>query len=138
MCYTRIAAKRRKFAPGKPENGFGARGMTLNRKKTRVRTNAQRRRVTGLVVNERVRTDRDCRRALRQELYYCQKYGIEAHVTRKNIPGGAENYARSLLGRVTRALSFEAGDASLARTGVSRKLLNIGKLNIRKRGGMKQ
>ena len=90
-------------------------GMTLNRKKTRVRTNAQRRRVTGLVVNERVRTDRDYRRALRQELYYCQKYGIEAHVTRKNITGGAENYARSLLGRVTRALSFEAGDASLAR-----------------------
>ena len=112
--------------------------MTLNRKKTRVRTNAQRQRVTGLVVNERVRTDRDCRRALRQELYYCQKYGIEAHVTRKNIPGGAENYARSLLGRVTRALSFEAGDAALARTGDSRKLLNIGKLNIRKRGGIKQ
>ena len=115
MCYTRIAAKRRKFAPGKPENGFGARGMTLNRKKTRVRTNAQRQRVTGLVVNERVRTDRDYRRALRQELYYCQKYGIEAHMARKNITGGAENYARSLLGRVTRALSFEAGDASLAR-----------------------
>ena len=76
MCYTRIAARRWKFALGNPENGFGA---------------------------------------LRQELYYCQKYGIEAHVTRKNIPGGAENYARSLLGRVTRALSFEAGDASLAR-----------------------
>ena len=94
---------------------LGARGMTLNRKKTRVRTNAQRQRVTGLVVNERVRTDREYRRALRQELYYCQKYGIEAHMARKNIPGGAENYARSLLGRVTRALSFEAGDAALAR-----------------------
>ena len=93
---------------------LGARGMTLNRKKTRVRTNAQRQRVTGLVVNERVRTDRDYRRALRQELYYCQKYGIEAHAARKNITGGAENYARSLLGRVTRALSFEAGDAALA------------------------
>ena len=92
---------------------LGARGMTLNRKKTRVKTNAQRQRVTGLVVNERVRTDRDYRRTLRQELYYCQKYGVAAHMERKQIEGDPATYASSLLGRVNRALYFETGDAAL-------------------------
>ena len=94
---------------------LGARGMTLNRKKTRVRTDAQRQRVTGLIVNERVRTDREYRRALRQELYYCQKYGVAAHMKRKNIASDPTAYARSLLGRVNRAMHFESNDAALAR-----------------------
>ena len=38
--------------------------------------------VTGLVVNERVRVPAPYRRRLRQEIYYCMKYGAKEHLTR--------------------------------------------------------
>ena len=118
---------------------LGARGMTLNRKKTRVRTNAQRQRVTGLVVNERVRTDSGLPPRASAGTVLLPK------IRHRGAYGAKKYHGR--LGKL-RALPFGTRDAgavfrggrrvTCARTGVSHKLLNIGKLNIRKHGGMKQ
>ena len=55
-------------------------GMVLNRKKTRVYTRGSRQEVTGLTVNERVQVPRFYRKKLRQEWYYCKKYGVKEHI----------------------------------------------------------
>lgn len=72
------------FDPGevlrKSESFLGAMGFELNRKKTRVMSRASRQTVTGLVVNERAQPSREYRRRLRQEIYYCRKYGVEEHL----------------------------------------------------------
>lgn len=56
-------------------------GFILNRKKTRVAYNNKRQEVTGLNLNSgRVTIPREYKRKLLQEIYYCQKYGVEGHL----------------------------------------------------------
>ena len=57
-------------------------GFEPNLRKTRILTRGTRQVVTGLVVNERVRVPAPYRRGLRQEIYYCMKYGAKEHLTR--------------------------------------------------------
>ena len=60
-------------------------GFELNDKKTHFITNASQQSVTGLVVNGDTPTvSRKTRRALRQELYYVQKYGLGDAIMRGN------------------------------------------------------
>lgn len=72
------------FDPGetmkKTEGFLGVMGFELNRKKTRILSKASRQTVTGLVVNEKVQPSREYRRRLRQEIYYCRKFGVEEHI----------------------------------------------------------
>ncbi|MCI8659050.1 MAG: RNA-directed DNA polymerase [Lachnospiraceae bacterium] len=72
------------FAPGtvlrKSEDFLGAMGFELNKRKTRVLSRSSRQIVTGLVVNEKVQPSREYRKKLRQEIYYCRKYGVEEHL----------------------------------------------------------
>lgn len=100
------------FDPGevikKAEGFLKAMGFELNRKKTRVLSKASRQTVTGLVVNEKVQPSREYRRKLRQEFYYCRKYGVEEHLRRRReqriCSGGKEDgkkpYLNSLLGKI--------------------------------------
>lgn len=56
-------------------------GFRLNRKKTRVAYNNKRQEVTGLNLNSgRVTIPREYKRKLLQEIYYCQKYGVDGHL----------------------------------------------------------
>ena len=57
-----------------------AMGFALNAEKTALRNRGMRQSVTGLVVNERVRTGAPYRRRIRQEMYYCRKYGVGEHL----------------------------------------------------------
>ena len=57
-------------------------GFEPNRKKTRVLTCGSRQIVTGIVVNWKPQVPREYRRKVRQELYYCRKYGVEEHLKR--------------------------------------------------------
>jgi len=54
------------------------------------------------VVNEKLQVSLDYRRKLRQEIFYCQKYGVKSHLERSgNSAGIPENqYLISLLGRI--------------------------------------
>lgn len=58
--------------------------FTLNREKTCVIPAGRRQTVTGVVVNEKAQVPRACRRAIRQEMFYCGKYGITAHLAARN------------------------------------------------------
>jgi len=52
-------------------------GFRVNEKKTRVAYAHERQEVTGLIVNDgAVKVSKKFKRALRQEIYYCQKYGV--------------------------------------------------------------
>lgn len=62
------------------ENGF-----TLNPEKIVVAAAGRQKKVTGVVVNERLQVERNYRRTIRQEMYYIQKFGLEGHLTAKNV-----------------------------------------------------
>lgn len=94
-------------------------GFEPNTKKTRILTRGTRQVVTGLVVNDRVRVPAPYRRRLRQEIYYCMKYGAKEHLTRtgrqaylKDGDAGTRRYLESLLGKTAYVLLASGnGDA---------------------------
>ncbi len=60
-------------------------GYILNEDKIVVAGNGRQQKITGVVVNQRPQVDRKYRRAIRQEIYYIGKYGVEEHLHRKGI-----------------------------------------------------
>ena len=94
-----------------------AMGLEPNRKKERVLPKGARQTVTGLVVNEKAQPTKDYRRKLRQELYYCQRFGTEGHLKRigsqASLPdggAGTRRYLQSLLGKVNYVLETRPDD----------------------------
>ena len=85
-------------------------GFFLNARKTTVIRSSQRQTVTGLVVNEQVHIPSSYRNALRQELYYCRKFGIQSHLEHRHIKMEPEAYALSLLGKINYCLTIHAAD----------------------------
>lgn len=79
-------------------------GLLLNTNKTRVQRQGQQQLVTGVIVNEKPGVPAIYRRRLRQELYYCQKFGVGEHL--KSLAQGIseEAYLRQLLGKVNYVL----------------------------------
>lgn len=90
-------------------------GLFLNGKKTAILRNGQRKAVTGVVVNEKARVSAAYRRKLRQEVYYCEKFGVEEHIRRLGLEISPEQYARQLLGRVNYALQIDPTDQEMQR-----------------------
>ena len=88
-------------------------GFFLNDRKTKVARSNQRQLVTGLVVNDKVRVPADYLRDLRQELYYCKKYGLISHMERKGMTVAPEKYAAMLLGRISYVLSVDPDNNEL-------------------------
>ena len=79
-------------------------GFYVNGKKTVLVKAGQRMTVTGVVVNEKQNVSADYRRKLRQEMYYCRKFGIGEHLKKQGLSFTEEQYARRLLGRVNHVL----------------------------------
>lgn len=79
-------------------------GFFLNGRKTQLRFAGQRQVVTGLVVNEKIGVPAHALRALRQELYYCRKYGAASHMARLGILEPEAHYLTRLLGKVNYVL----------------------------------
>ncbi len=67
------------------EKILGESSFLLNRSKTRIMKKGKRQEITGIVVNEKLNWLRPNIRKLRQEIYYCKKYGVEEHLKRKGI-----------------------------------------------------
>lgn len=56
-------------------------GFFVNQNKTRISYKHQRQEVTGLLVNsQRVRVNKNYKRKIKQEIYYCLKYGVSDHL----------------------------------------------------------
>lgn len=99
-----------------------AMGFELNGKKTRVVTCHQRQEVTGIVVNQKPQVTKEFRRRLRQELYYCRRFGLKSHLETvrdtRFLPygeAGIMRYWLSLLGRVNYVLHVNPEDVSFLR-----------------------
>lgn len=80
-------------------------GFFLNEKKTVFVHDGQRKSVTGITVNEKINISPSYKRKIRQEMYYCMKYGIRSHMEKCGITGSPESYIQKLLGRVSYVLS---------------------------------
>ncbi len=79
-------------------------GLFLNDKKTVVARKGQKKIVTGIVVNEKPNVSAAYRRKLRQELYFCRKFGIEEHIKKTGQNVAVSLYTKQLLGRVNYVL----------------------------------
>ena len=101
--------------------------LLLNYKKTSVANSYQRQAVTGIVVNRKPNISAEYRRKLRQEIYYCKKYGISEHV--KCIGEADETkYLLSLLGKISYVLQVRKNDIALRDD--QKWLLNIIKTEV--------
>lgn len=90
-------------------------GFFLNPRKTCHMRAGQRQMVTGIVVNHRLSVPADYRRALRQELHFCHRFGVGEHLRRLGLPYQKQEYLRKLLGRVNYVLSVSPDNAALQR-----------------------
>ncbi|MBQ8683638.1 MAG: RNA-directed DNA polymerase [Clostridia bacterium] len=81
------------------------RGFYLNRRKMVVAHRGCKQTVTGLVVNRRLNVPAGYRKKLRQELYYCRKFGLVQHLAHIGDTTPPMTYARRLLGRVNYVLA---------------------------------
>ena len=93
-------------------------GFSLNEKKTKLLKDGVRQSVTGIVVNEKPQVSRDYRKKLRQEIYYCMKYGVTWHLERlREETGNAveeQRYICSVLGRIQFVLQVNPEDREFA------------------------
>ena len=107
------------FLPGpvirKAEGFLNAMGFFLNEEKTRVLSCHRRQSVTGIVVNEKVQASADYRRKVRQEVYYCLKFGVKSHLKMTGRAGKdseeEQRYLFSLLGKIRYLLYIKPEDA---------------------------
>ena len=79
-------------------------GFLLNEQKTRIQRPGQQQTVTGIVVNEKLSIPADYRHKLRQELYYCRKFGIQEHLQKIGLEIPENTYRMQLLGKVNYVL----------------------------------
>lgn len=96
---------------------LGEMGFNLNKKKTRVISRGQQQNVTGVVVNCKPQVSKEYRRKLRQEIYFCRKFGIRGHLERigdrKYLDlgeTGIERYRLRLVGKVNYVLQVNPDD----------------------------
>ncbi len=87
--------------------------LKLNDKKTIFISSSQQQRVTGIVVNEKTAIPRELRRSIRQEVYYCTKFGVEENIQHKGLDMTKEKYLHSLLGRISFALQINPENSEM-------------------------
>lgn len=88
-------------------------GFLLNEQKTKVQRPGQQQAVTGIVVNEKLSISADYRRKLRQDLYYCRKFGIQEHQQKIGLEIPADTYRMRLLGKVNYVLQVHPDDRDM-------------------------
>ena len=88
-------------------------GFLLNEQKTRIQRPGQQQTVTGIVVNEKLSIPADYRRKLRQELYYCRKFGIQEHLQKIGLEIPADTYRMQLLGKINYVLQVHPDDRDM-------------------------
>ena len=84
-------------------------GFLLNRKKRVLACRGKRQTVTGLVVNDKLNVTSEYRKKIRQEIYFCQKFGLTEHLQRIGEED-EKRYLSSLLGRISFVLQTRRDD----------------------------
>ena len=88
-------------------------GFLLNEQKTKIQHPGQQQTVTGIVVNEKLSIPSDYRRKLRQELYYCRKFGVQEHLQKIGLEIPEDTYRMQLLGKVNYVLQVHPDDRDM-------------------------
>ena len=88
-------------------------GFLLNEQKTKIQHPGQQQTVTGIVVNEKLSIPADYRRKLRQELYYCRKFGIQEHLQKIGLEIPEDTYRMQLLGKINYVLQVHPDDRDM-------------------------
>lgn len=88
-------------------------GFNLNEKKTVFVSASRQQKVTGIVVNEKPQMSREMRRMIRQEVYYCKRFGVTDSVKRKGLDIPEKEYLQSLLGRISFALQIDPANVEM-------------------------
>ena len=88
--------------------------LFINSKKTVIVTSAERQSVTGLVVNEKLNVTAEYKRRIKQEVYYCCKFGVNSHLLVNDSNISPNIYLRRLLGRIDYVLQICPDDAHFA------------------------
>ncbi len=88
-------------------------GFLLNEQKTRIQHTGQRQTVTGIVVNEKLSIPAAYRRKLRQDLYYCRKFGVREHLQKIGLKIPEDTYRMQLLGKVNYVLQVHPDDQNI-------------------------
>lgn len=88
-------------------------GFTLNDRKTVFIGSSQQQRVTGVVVNKKPTLSRSQKRTLRQEVYYCQKYGAADSINHMGLDLSTNKYLHTLLGRISFALQIDPDNSDM-------------------------
>lgn len=99
----------------------GTKHMHLNEDKTKVMGKGASQRVTGVVVNERLQVPKSYRDKVRQEVYYCIKFGFAEHMKRISLPEWIktpEVYQHHLLGKINFILQINPKDKQFLKYGV--------------------
>lgn len=78
----------------------------LHKDKTRFIHADRQQQVTGIVVNYQPRVSTEYCKKIRQEMYYCQKFGIESHLKKIGYTAGVNTYYNHLLGKINYVLSI--------------------------------
>ncbi len=106
-----------KIVKNKVQNFLQTMGLNLNHTKTKRLRQHQQQTVTGIVVNDKTQTPSLYRKALRQEIYYIQKFGIDSHLKKIDdqlyLPlgqVGREHYLSALLGKINFILHANPND----------------------------
>lgn len=89
------------------KNELHTMGLFLNERKTTIVRSDKRQCVTGIVVNEKTSIPKEYKRKIRQEMYYCLKYGLSSSMEKKKVQISNDEYMASLLGRINYVLSVE-------------------------------
>ena len=89
-------------------------GFLLNEQKTKIQRPGQQQTVTGIVVNKKPSIPAEYRRKLRQELYYCRKFGIRDHLLKIGLDISEDTYRTQLLGKVNYVLQLHPDDQDMS------------------------
>lgn len=82
-------------------------GLFINSGKRQYIKGSRRKKVTGIIINEKLSVPIEYRKKIRQELYYIEKYGLKSHLEHTGYDGSQEKYLLSLLGRINYVLSAD-------------------------------
>lgn len=93
------------------ESALLAKGLSLNKAKTKIMKASSRQIVTGCVVNEKLQLPKEERKKIRQSMYYIKKSGLTEHMVRNGIT--KRNYAKHLLGKITYASFLNPSDLEM-------------------------
>ena len=90
-------------------------GLELNKKKSKIISGPLQKRVTGVVVNEKLQTPKAYRHRIRQEMYYISKFGLHGHLNHKYNYFDEKSYINHLLGQINFVLQLDKNNKEFKR-----------------------